>query len=112
MAENDDNRDHGAVPMLLRSLTKGKNGNQLLIDSVDKLVIMNSKIAVHGSIVMNHLMLYCISNRHPVPEVTPALIRTAFSYGPGVNYQSNHLRSVCVYPILTMMVVSLVAKVG
>jgi hypothetical protein len=94
MAENDDSPDRAVIPMLFRTSTKEKDGNQLLIDSVDKLVIMNSKIAVRGSIIMNHLISYCISNSHHIPELTPALVWTAFSYGLGVNYQSNHLRTV------------------
>jgi hypothetical protein len=81
--------------MLFCTLTKGKDGNQLLIDLVDKLVIMNSKIAVRGSIIMNHLMSYCISKGFFIPELTPAIIRTAFSSGPGVKYKYNHLRTVC-----------------
>jgi hypothetical protein len=48
MAENDNNLDHAVIPMLFRTLTKGIDGNQLHIDSVDKLVIMNSKVAVCG----------------------------------------------------------------
>jgi hypothetical protein len=94
MVEKDGHPDHVVTPMLFRALTKGKDGNQLLIDLVDKLVIMNSNIAVHGSIVMNHLMLYCISKGFLIPKLTPALVWTAFSYGPGVKYKNDHIHTV------------------
>ena len=91
MAKNDGNPDNGVIPMSFCRLTKGKDGNHDLIKTIDKLVIMNSKIAIRRLIAMNHLMSFCISNHHPIPKLSPVLIRAAFSYGPNIKYQSNHL---------------------
>ena len=65
-----DNNNPGQAVILLpfHRLTRGHGGNQELINTVDKLVIMNSMIAIGGSIVMNHLMSYYISNGFVIPE--------------------------------------------
>ena len=57
-------------------------GNEALITFIEKLVIMNSKIAVQGSMVLNHLVVYYAANNIPLPELNQSLIYDAFNFGP------------------------------
>ena len=53
-----------------------------------KIVIMNSKIAVRGSMVMNHLAVYCITNDYPLPEINQSLLYDAFNFSPRGGFDS------------------------
>lgn len=94
MDENNLDPEKALILLSFCTLTKGKDGNYDLINTVDKLVIMNSTIAFLGLIVMNHLMSYCISNGPPIPKLSPALISAAFYYGPNVIHLSDQLHTV------------------
>jgi len=79
------------------SLHRLARGNKILISSIEKLVLMNSQIAVRGAMIMNHLAVYCTANNVPLPKIDQALLYNAFNYDPRLGTDSiknEHLRNV------------------
>ena len=90
MADGNQTR---VIKLSLRQLTRpldnfqGRErnpGNSILIKAIDKLVIMNSKIAVRGSLIMNHLVSYCASNKIELPEFCKLFKRSSQNRLPDV----------------------------
>jgi hypothetical protein len=74
-----------AIKQSLHSLAQG---NAKLITSIEKMVIMNSRIAVQGSMVMNLLAIYCMENDILLPEIDQKLIYDAFNFFPRKGFNS------------------------
>lgn len=83
--------------VIKHSLHRLTRGNQALATTIERLVIMNSRIAVRGSMVMNHLVIYCTANDIPLPVLDQNLIYDAFNFCPRKGFDSiknEHLRHV------------------
>jgi hypothetical protein len=53
---------------------------KLIIKAIDKLVLLNSKIAVRGSMIMNYLVAKCIDEGTVLPPINQALLYKAFNW--------------------------------
>ncbi len=53
---------------------------QLLIDFIDKLVLLNSKIAVRGSMVMIYLVVKCFEDGTTLPPMNQGFLYKAFNW--------------------------------
>ena len=81
MKDATEEHDEGRRVIKL-SLHRLARGNKILISSIEKLVLMNSQIAVRGAMIMNHLAVYCTANNVPLPKIDQALLYNAFNYDP------------------------------
>ena len=52
---------------------------KLIINVIDKLVLLNSKIAVQGSMIMNYLVAKSVDKGTDLPPINPALLYKAFN---------------------------------
>ena len=96
MKDATEEHDEGRRVIKL-SLHRLARGNKILISSIEKLVLMNSQIAVRGAMIMNHLAVYCTANNVPLPKIDQALLYNAFNYDPRLGTDSiknEHLRNV------------------
>ncbi len=62
-------------------------------DSIDRLVIMNSKIAVCGSLIMNYLASFWASNGRKVASNWPTIGLCCLQWGLYVNYPNEHFKT-------------------
>jgi len=60
-------------------LVTDNNHKQLLINAIDKLVLLNSKIAVRGSMIMNYLVVKCVADGTTLPSMK-GLLYKAFNW--------------------------------
>ncbi len=57
----------------LERLVMNITDKKLIIKAIDKLVLLNSKIAVRGSMIMNYLVTKCIDEGTVIPSINLAL---------------------------------------
>lgn len=82
---NNDEGQHRVIKYSLYRLVRGGQNEvqgRLIVSSIEKLVILNSQIAVRGSMVMNRLAIHCLTQNIPLPQLTKQLIADAFNYNP------------------------------
>ena len=53
---------------------------KLIIKVIDKLVLLNLKIAVQGSIIMNYLVAKCVDEGTVLPPINQKLLYKAFNW--------------------------------
>jgi hypothetical protein len=67
---------HRCIKLSLSHLVRGNEG---IISAIDKLVILNSQIAVRGSMILNLLAVHCSWNNRSLPTLEHNLIYQAFA---------------------------------
>ena len=50
------------------SCSKLARGNQVLIDVIEDMTVKNAQLAVRASIILNNMVMMCVSENMPVPE--------------------------------------------
>ncbi len=50
------------------SCAKLARGNRVLIDVIEAMTIKNAQLAVRGSIILNHMVMMCVSENIPIPD--------------------------------------------
>ena len=68
------------IKMSIDCLVMDNSHKQVLINSVDKLVFFNSKIAVRGSMIMNYQVAKCIKKGTTLPPINQGLLCQAFNW--------------------------------
>ena len=61
-------------------LVMDNNHKQILINVIDKLVLLNSKIAVRGSIIMNYQVAKCVQEGTNLPLINQSILYQAFNW--------------------------------
>jgi hypothetical protein len=86
--KNDGPQDEGMRVVKL-SFSRLAKRNKPLIDIVQDLTIMNSQMAVRGSIIMNNMVSMCVSENRPIPEnfMNQTFLYQAFNWRLATNLQ-------------------------
>jgi hypothetical protein len=50
------------------SCAKLARGNHVLIDVLEAMAIKNAQLAIHGSIILNHMVMMCVSENIEIPD--------------------------------------------
>ena len=72
-----------------------------VIKAIDKLVLLNSKIAVRGSMIMNYLVVKCVEDGTNLPPIDQGLLYKAFNWNhlTALSHQHPEIENLIPDPI-------------
>ena len=85
------------------SCSKLARGNQVLIDVIEDMTVKNAQLAVRASIILNNMVMMCVSENMPVPEkfygpiFSSSRVDLDICHITGENYKPNSAQCCCRY---------------
>ena len=83
MMNNDISTEGGLPTRVIKTSIKrlvANNHKQILINVIDMLVLLNSKIAVRGSMIMNYQVTKCLKEDTTLPSINQGYLYQAFNW--------------------------------
>ena len=80
------------------SCAKLARGNKVLIDVIEAMTIKNAQLAVRGNIILNNMVMMCVSENIPIPEdfMDQKFLAHAFGSYKKRDIASRYCRYFCV----------------
>ncbi len=98
---NDDVISRRVMKTSLERLVTDNNHKPCLIKAIDKLVLLNSKIALQGSMIMNYLVIKCVKDGTNLPPINQGLLYKAYNWNhhTALSHQHPEIENLIPDPI-------------